>query len=98
MNKYIKDGKIIHATDKGYEIIYKKQGYRPFKEAVGDNSILLDQYELEVKLDALENDVVKIDYSSYSYPELKTLAKEKGINSHKMTKEELIEALQKVGE
>jgi hypothetical protein len=30
MNKYIKDNKIIEATERAYELIYCKQGYRPY--------------------------------------------------------------------
>ena len=28
MNKYIKDGKVINATEKAYEVIYKAKGYK----------------------------------------------------------------------
>ena len=31
-NKYIKDNKIINATEKAYEVIYKKEGYIPYVE------------------------------------------------------------------
>ena len=34
MNKYVKDGKVISATEKAYGLIYKEQGYIPYKEAV----------------------------------------------------------------
>lgn len=33
MNKYIKDKHIINATEKAYNVIYKVQGYVPYKEA-----------------------------------------------------------------
>lgn len=32
MNKYIKNKVVINATEKAYEIIYKHQGYTPYKE------------------------------------------------------------------
>lgn len=32
MNKYIKDKKVINATEKAYNTIYKEQGYVPYKE------------------------------------------------------------------
>lgn len=32
MNKYIKDGKVINATEKAYEVIYKAKGYTPVEE------------------------------------------------------------------
>ncbi len=32
MDKYIKEDKIINATEKAYKVIYKEQGYVPYKE------------------------------------------------------------------
>lgn len=32
MNKYIKDKVVINATEKAYNVIYKVQGYIPYKE------------------------------------------------------------------
>jgi len=32
MNKYIKDKNIINATEKAYNVVYKTQGYIPYKE------------------------------------------------------------------
>ncbi len=32
MNKYVKDGKVINATEKAYNTIYKEKGYEPYKE------------------------------------------------------------------
>lgn len=32
MNKYIKDKVVINATEKAYNILYKEQGYVPYKE------------------------------------------------------------------
>lgn len=32
MNKYIKDKVVINATEKAYNVIYKEQGYVPYKE------------------------------------------------------------------
>lgn len=32
MNKYIKEKVVINATEKAYNIIYKAQGYVPYKE------------------------------------------------------------------
>ena len=37
MNKYIKDGKIITATEYAYLRVFKKQGYIPYVEEVVDN-------------------------------------------------------------
>ena len=38
MNKYIKDNKIIEATERAYELIYCKQGYRPYALPSSQNS------------------------------------------------------------
>lgn len=32
MKKYIKDGKMIFATEKAYKVLYKEMGYVPYKE------------------------------------------------------------------
>ena len=32
MNKYVKDNVVINATEKAYKILYKEQGYVPYKE------------------------------------------------------------------
>ena len=32
MNKYTKDNKIIKATGKAYNLLYKVQGYKPYTE------------------------------------------------------------------
>lgn len=32
MNQYIKDERVISATEKAFETIYKEQGYKPYKE------------------------------------------------------------------
>lgn len=32
MNKYVKNGHIINATQKAYEVLYKDKGYKPCKK------------------------------------------------------------------
>ncbi len=32
MNKYVKGKVVINATEKAYRVIYKEQGYVPYKE------------------------------------------------------------------
>lgn len=32
MNKYVKGNVVINATEKAYRVIYKEQGYIPYKE------------------------------------------------------------------
>lgn len=44
MNKYVKGDRIINATEKAYELLYKEQGFKPYKEskakkATDDNKI-----------------------------------------------------------
>lgn len=38
MNKYIKDDKVINATEKAYNVIYKEKGYVPYKETEKEKS------------------------------------------------------------
>lgn len=76
MKKYIKGNKIINATDKAYDVIYKNQGYMEVKETEKTS---------------------ELNYNSISFPELKSIAAEKGINTHKMKKQEIINALEGQG-
>lgn len=41
---------------------------------------------------------IKVEYANLSYNELRTLAKDKGVNTYKMSTDDIIEALNKVGE
>lgn len=66
MNKYTDGKRIIYATEKAYNLIYKNQG---FKEAE------------------------TIDYEAMEYTELQALAKEKGLKSVGIKKEDLIKSL-----
>lgn len=40
----------------------------------------------------------EVDYTKLSYNELRSIAKNKGINTHKLSTEDIIEALNKVGD
>ena len=31
--KYIKNGRVINATEKAYRVLYKRKGYKPMEEA-----------------------------------------------------------------
>ncbi|WP_350446037.1 Rho termination factor N-terminal domain-containing protein [Anaeromonas gelatinilytica] len=59
MPKYIKDNKIIHATERAYEVIYKSQGYKEYIE----KEINYD----ELKVDELKALAVERDIEGYSF-------------------------------
>jgi hypothetical protein len=53
----------------------------------------------DIKLKELDRvDKINIEYKELNFADLKKKAKEKGINSYKMSKEELIASLEKVGD
>lgn len=54
----------------------------------------LQQIEIKDDIEEFENKNIE----EMTFPELKKYAKEKGINSYKMSKEELVAALEKVGD
>lgn len=59
MAKYIKDGKVIQATERAYEVIYKAQGYKPYNnEEKGENDKPLDKMKVdELKELAMEKEI-----------------------------------------
>ena len=83
MNKYIKGDKIIHATQKAFDIIYRSKGFVPYVENTNNESI--------------ENPVVEeiaVDYSKLKKDDLLKIAKEKGIEIPTgATKDVIIESI-----
>lgn len=53
--KLIKDGRIINATQKSYDVIYKGQGYEPYEDEVED--------EVAEDLEIIFDDMTKADIS-----------------------------------
>lgn len=49
MNKYIKDNKIIEATEKAYERIYSRQGYIPYALASSQSQNEIAEEKLNLK-------------------------------------------------
>lgn len=77
-NKYTDGKRIIYATEKAYEIIYKKQGFKEIEK--------LEEYQY------IDNEEIVLE--DLKVEELKAIAKEKEIEGYsKMNKEDLITAL-----
>lgn len=89
MKKYSNGKRVISATDRAFEVIYKAQGF-----------FLIEDEEAELFQEERTEEtqtIGKVDYKSLKVDELKELAKETGITGYSdMKKTELIAALEGV--
>jgi len=99
--EYIKEDKIILASEKAYKTIYKAQGYVPLEDADPDDDhninpegIGVSNDEADTVPDSEETDTGEADLADLKVDDLKELAKERGITGYSgMKKDELVAAL-----
>lgn len=90
--EYIKDGKVIEASDKAYRSIYKEQGFIPFVAVTENDQDTADAPD--VKNDQEETLPEQKLLQDMTVTELKAFAKEKGLGGvSALTKDELLEIL-----
>ena len=103
MPKYVKDGHVIFASNKAYDLIYEKMGYAPYVEEKITEEPQVQEAPKEEELDDFADDpeeesVVEIDsneamplyarVSMLSYADLKAKAKELSIPKYSSVKRE----------
>ena len=92
MNKYIKGGVVINATEKAYNLIYRGQGYVPYDNATKEVS------EIETPESEVTEKEIR-DVAKMKKDELVELALEKGIEiPDNATKEVLISLITELEE
>ena len=92
MPQYEKDGKVITATRKAYDLLYKGRGFVPYEE--GEK----EQEDVKKPDNSKENESVeRSELFDLTVDELKSMAKDMGIKGYtKMNEAELVAAIEAV--
>ena len=95
--------KLIHCKKHGChkmipENVYLSKWKALGFEIVGDTADVVSSSNIPEAIKPNKDESQKIDYNNITFAELKKLAKEKNIDTYKIKKEDLIKALQGVGE
>lgn len=100
MPQYEKDGKVITATQKAYDVLYKARGFVPYVEQeTGEdegNKQLQNQQQEQQPPDDNQNGE-RSELFDLTVDELKSMAKDMGVKGYtKMNEAELVAAIEAV--
>lgn len=94
MIKLVKDNKVITATEKAFEVIYKGLGYEKYNIESNEGVEKSFINDVEKSKDELDKPTKRETFNKYTVEQLKEVAKARGIKGHSnMKKDELINIL-----
>lgn len=95
--QYVKDGKVITATEKAFKVVYSEQGYEPYeepKELEETPEETEENVETDEKIKETIDEDIEEALNELTVSELQEMAKKEEIKGYSsMKKAELIEAL-----